>query len=126
MTGTLLALLRFKHSVLAEIRNRGGSPKPKWVGKMVQHGAVIQMDSYRPSLPQSVDPLEHLYQLERDLEASERRNIAALEDMARRIGALEEQVSSMNTGLSQTSVHLEREVLALAERLQMLENTKAA
>lgn len=84
------------------------------------------MDSYRPSLPQSVDPLEHLYQLERDLEASERRNIAALEDMARRIGALEEQVSSMNTGLSQTSVHLEREVLALAERLQMLENTKAA
>lgn len=84
------------------------------------------MDSYRPSMPQSVDPLEHLYQLERDLEASERRNAAVIEDIARRLDTLEKQVSSLNAGLNQTSVQLEREVLALAERIASLENTKAA
>lgn len=93
---------------------------------MLQYGDVVSMDSYRSTLPRTVNPLEHLYMLERELEAAERRTTSMIEDLTRRLDQLETRVSSISQGAESASRKLELEIVALSDRLFSLEGTRAA
>lgn len=93
---------------------------------MYGYGEVVNMTSYRHGLPQTTDPLEQLYKLERDLEASEQRTASLIAELSKRLEALETTVASINSRVGVSSRQLEREVLALAERIASLEDRRAA
>ncbi|MEX2455203.1 MAG: hypothetical protein WD470_10895 [Rhodospirillaceae bacterium] len=84
------------------------------------------MSSYRVNPVHSADPLEHLYLLERRLDAAERRAASMLDDLSRRLGNLETRVSDIGENSEVRSRKLELDVLALHARLASLENTPAA
>ncbi|MGB0632309.1 MAG: hypothetical protein ACPGRZ_16585 [Alphaproteobacteria bacterium] len=79
------------------------------------------MDSYRASVPQTSDPLEFLYKLERDLELSERKTVSLIEDLAKRLDLLETRVSSISERVDHSNRQIEKDVIALADRLHSLE-----
>lgn len=84
------------------------------------------MDSYRSGMPRTVNPLEHLYMLEREIEAAERRTSSMIEDLARRLDRLESRVSSVSEGVEHANRKLELEIVALSDRLHSLEGNRAA
>lgn len=94
--------------------------------RVVQYGEVVEMSSYRSGIPQVADPLEHIYKLERELEMAEKRTASMIEDLARRLAQLETRMSAVTQGLDQSSRKLEREIVALSDRLTTLEIDKAA
>tara|TARA_R110000787_G_scaffold26560_1_gene74207 strand:- start:250 stop:531 length:282 start_codon:yes stop_codon:yes gene_type:complete len=93
---------------------------------MVQYAAVSDIANYRIGVPQSVDPLEHLYRLERDMDAAERRTMEMIRGLSERLDSLETRVSSLDRNMSGVSRQLETELVALAERIASLETGLAA
>lgn len=93
---------------------------------MTGYGEVVFMTNYRQTLPQPTDPLEHLYKLERDLEAAEQRTASLIDELTRRLEALESTVSSINSQVGDSSRQLERDILNLAQRIATLEKDRAA
>tara|TARA_R110000868_G_scaffold266660_1_gene525985 strand:+ start:23866 stop:24120 length:255 start_codon:yes stop_codon:yes gene_type:complete len=80
------------------------------------------MSSYRSGLPQSVDPLAHLYNLEREMENAERRTASMIDELARRLDSLEMKVSTVSENLEGVNRELEQKVVALARRVNSIEN----
>ena len=89
---------------------------------LVALSEVVHMDSYRANLPQSADPFEYLHKLERDLAISEQRTATLVEDLAKRLDLLETRVSSMTERFDVANRQIEKDVMALADRLNTLEN----
>lgn len=81
---------------------------------------VVHMDSYRASVPQISDPLEYLHKLERDLAMSEQKTASLVEDLEKRLDLRETRVSSMMERFDVASRQIERDVIALADRLHAL------
>ena len=79
------------------------------------------MDSYRASVSQISDPLEYLHKLERELAMSEQKTASLVEDLAKRLDLLETRVSSMTERFYVANRQIERDVIALADRLHALE-----
>ena len=75
--------------------------------------------------PGRLDPIEHLYRLERDLAQAERRTSEILADLTGRLADLEDQVSRLSTRTANGSRALERDLFALAKRVEQLEKKTA-
>lgn len=93
---------------------------------MSAYGEVLDMAGYRPDLAHGADPLEHLFKLESDLEAAEQRTATMIAELFRRLEDLEARVSSLGNRVDDSSRQLEREVVALADRIASLEKSRAA
>lgn len=89
-------------------------------------GDVLEMNSYRVNSVLSANPLEHLYMLERQLDASERRTASMLGDLVRRLDHLEMRVSSIEENSEIANRKLELDIAVLHDRLASLERTLAA
>ena len=88
---------------------------------LVAFSEVVHMGSYRASVPQLSDPLVYLHKLERDLAMSEQKTASLLEDLAKRLDLLENRVTSMTERFDVATRQIERDVIALADRLHTLE-----
>ena len=88
---------------------------------LVALSEVVNMDTYRANLPQPADPLEYLYRLERDLEQSEQKTASMIEELSKRLDLLETRVSSITERFDHANRQIEKDVIALADRLQNLE-----
>lgn len=93
---------------------------------VVAYKEVVDMASYRANLPQALNPLEQLYKLERDLEIAEQRTASMIEELAYRMDLLETRVSSVSERLDSVNRQLELDIVALAERVNAIENDRAA
>lgn len=97
---------------------------------MNAYGNVVNMQNYMQNygqtLPQVADPIEHLYMLERELDAAEKRTASMIGDLAARLDMLEDQVSESTRKNEAVSRELELEVVALANRINTLEVARAA
>tara|TARA_R110002051_G_scaffold25375_1_gene62027 strand:- start:583 stop:870 length:288 start_codon:yes stop_codon:yes gene_type:complete len=89
---------------------------------VVAYTQPVDMSSYRSGLPQSVDPLAHLYNLEREMENAERRTASMIDELARRLDSLEMKVSTVSENLEGVNRELEQKVVALARRVNSIEN----
>ncbi len=89
---------------------------------VVAYNHPVDMSSYRPGVPQSVDPLAHLYNLEREMENAERRTASIIDDLARRLDRLETKVSTVSESLEGANRALEQKVVALAHRVNSFED----
>ena len=88
---------------------------------LVALSEVVHMGSYRASVPQISDPLEYLHKLERDLTMSEQYTASLVEDLAKRLELLETRVTSMTERFDVENRQIERDVIALADRLHTLD-----
>ena len=88
---------------------------------VVAFSEVVHMGSNRASVPQISDPLEYLHKLERDLAMFEQKTASLVEDLAKRLDLLETPVSSMTERFYVANRQIERDVIALADRLHTLE-----
>lgn len=89
---------------------------------VVAYNQPIDMTSYRASVPQPVDPLAHLYNLERELDNAERRTASMIDDLARRLDNLELKVVAVGERFEDVNRQLERNVVSLADRINSIEN----
>ena len=81
------------------------------------------MDSYRTNVPQTADPLEYLHRLEKELELSERETASLVEEIAKRLELPETRVSSMGERFDFANRQIEKVVIALADRLNILKGS---
>lgn len=79
------------------------------------------MSSYRANVPQPVDPLAHLYNLERELENAERRTASVIEDLVRRLDRLEQKVSTVGEQFEGMNRQLEQKIVSLTLRVDSIE-----
>jgi hypothetical protein len=82
----------------------------------------VDMTTYRASVPQPVDPLAHLYNLERELENAERRTASMIDDLARRLDNLELKVVTIGERFEVANRQLERSLVSLAARINTIDN----
>lgn len=71
--------------------------------------------------PQHIDPMTYLYSLEREMELSERRTASMMEDLAQRLDTLEDKVADVGGRFETINRHLEKAVIALAQRVNSIE-----
>ncbi len=77
---------------------------------------------HRPHVPsQHVDPMTHLYNLEREMEMSERRTASMLDDLVQRLDSLENKVEDVSGRFETINRQLEKAVVALAQRVNSVE-----
>jgi len=89
---------------------------------VVAYNQRTEMTSYRNNVPQPVDPLAHLYNLERELDESERRTASIIDDLAKRLDNPENKVSTVSDRFESINRHLEQAVVTLAERVRSIED----
>ncbi len=87
--------------------------------------AVFEIQQYRQAPQQTVDPIEHLYRLERDLASAERRTTEMLAELTERLSELENRVSHISERSDEGSRRIERDLVALAGRVEQLEKKTA-
>lgn len=88
---------------------------------VVAYNQPTNMTPYHQAgLPQQVDPLAHLYNLEREMENAERRTASIIEDLVKRLDKLEQKVVSVDSGFSAVSRQLEQKVVSLAQRVNAM------
>ena len=93
---------------------------------LVEYHEVVDMAAYRANLPQTVDPISHLYKLEQDLMASEQETAKLINALSQRLDLLETRVSSMTQHFDNANRQLERDVVSLAQRVARFEETQVA
>lgn len=89
---------------------------------VVAYNQQTGMTSYRSNVPQPVDPLAHLYNLERELDESERRTASMIDDLAKRLDNLENKVSTVSERFESINRQLEQAVVSLAHRVRSMED----
>jgi len=89
---------------------------------VVAYNQRTEMTSYRSNVPQPVNPLAHLYNLERELDESARRTASMTDDLAKRIDNLEVKVSKVSNRFEDINRQLEQAVVMLAERVGSMED----
>ena len=89
---------------------------------VVAYNQRTEITSYRSNVPQPVDPLAHLYNLERELDESERRTATMIDDHAKRIDNLEVKVSQVSNRFEGINCQLEQAVVMLAKRVGSMED----
>jgi len=89
---------------------------------VVAYNQRTEMTSYRSNVPQPVDPLAHLYNLERELDESERRTASMIDDLTKRLDNLENKVSTVSDRFENINRQLEQAVVLLAERVRSFED----
>lgn len=97
---------------------------------VVSYNQPTSLTSYRTNLtshysqtaPQHVDPMTYLYNLEREMEISERRTASMMEDLAQRLDTLEDKVASVSGRFETINRQLEKAVVALANRVNTMES----
>ena len=72
--------------------------------------------------PQHVDPKVYLYNLEREIEMSERRTASVMNDLAQRLDNMEAKVTHVSGRFDTVNCQLEKAVVALADRVNQMEN----
>lgn len=97
---------------------------------VVSYNQPTNLTSYRTSLapteqthaaPQHLDPMIHLFNLEREMEISERRTASMMEDLAQRIDSLEVKVDNVSERFETINRQLEKAVISLAQRINTIE-----
>lgn len=81
------------------------------------------MTSYRSNVPQQVDPLAQLNNLERELEIAERRTASMIDDLARRLDNLELKVATVSNRFGDMNRELEKKVVSLAQRVNSIDSS---
>lgn len=98
---------------------------------VVSYNQPTNLTSYRTSLaaaeqthaaPQYVDPMTYLFNLEREMEISERRTASLMEDLAGRLNSLEDKVTNVSGRFETINRQLEKAVIALAQRVNTMED----
>ena len=100
---------------------------------VVSYNQPTNLTSYRTDLtshhghtaPQHVDPMTYLYNLEREIEMSERRTASMMEELAGRLDSLEDKVASVSGRFDTINRELEKAVIALAHRVNTMESGDA-
>jgi soluble P-type ATPase len=110
----------------AQFAGAGSQIEGRSLMSVVAYKEVIDMASYRENLPQTVNPLEQLYKLERDLKIAERRTASMIEELAHRMDLPDTRVSSVSERLDSVNRRLEIDIDALAGRVNAIENDRAA
>ena len=83
-------------------------------------------DVTRPQYPSDSlqrDPMVYLYDLDREIEMSERRTASMMEELARRLDHLESKVTNVSWRFDTINRQLEKAVVELAKRVNMMEST---
>ena len=71
---------------------------------------------------QHVDPMVYLYNLEREIEISECRTASVMKDLAQRLDNMEAKVTHVSGRFDTVNRQLEKAVVALAHRVNQMEN----
>lgn len=87
---------------------------------VVAYNHPHHLTPYQASVPQHVDPLSYLYNLEREMENAERRTATIIEDLVKRLDNLETRVSAVSSGFNSVSRQLEQKVVSLAQRVDTM------
>lgn len=70
---------------------------------------------------QHVDPMTYLYNLEHEMEMSERRTASMMKDLTERLYTLEDKVEKVGGRFETINRQLEKAVIALAQRVNSIE-----
>ena len=97
---------------------------------VVSYNQPTNLTSYRTNLTsrqshngaQHVDPMTFLYNLEREMEISERRTASMLDDLAHRLDRLEDKVEDVSGRFDTINRQLEKAVVTLAQRVNSMED----
>jgi hypothetical protein len=84
-----------------------------------------RMDLTQPqyqNASQHVDPMVYLYNLEREIEISECRTASVMNDLAQRLDNMEAKVTHVSGRFDTVNRQLEKAVVALAHRVNQMEN----
>ena len=96
---------------------------------VVSYNQPTSLTSYRTNLTphqshvssQHADPMTYLYNLEREMEMSERRTASMLDDLVQRLDNLENKVEDVSGRFETVNRQLEKAVVALAQRVNSVE-----
>jgi hypothetical protein len=89
------------------------------------HATISNLQQFLPVTQQAANPLEHLCRLERELAQAEQRTSKILSELTDRLDDLEDRVSPMSVRTGNGSRTIERDLVALADRVALLEKAKA-
>ena len=97
---------------------------------VVSYNQPTNLTSYRTNLTsrqsqngaQHADPMTFLYNLEREMEISERRTASMLDDLAHRLDRLEDKVEDVSGRFDTINRQLEKAVVTLAQRVNSMED----
>lgn len=99
---------------------------------VVSYNQPTSLTSYRTNLAtqqphapapmQHVDPMMHLYNLEHQMEMAERRTASMMDDLVKRLDSLEDKVSNVSGRFENINRQLEKAVVALAQRVNSIED----
>lgn len=99
---------------------------------VVSYNQPTSLTSYRtnlatqqPPAPASmhhVDPMTYLYNLEHQMEMSERRTATMMDDLVKRLDGLENKVTTVSDRFENINRQLEKAVIALAQRINSIED----
>lgn len=70
---------------------------------------------------QHADPMTYLYNLEHEMEMSERRTASMMNDLVQRLDTLEDKVAKVGGRFETINRQLEKAVIALAQRVNSME-----
>lgn len=87
---------------------------------VVAYNQSHNVTPYSSGVPQHIDPLSHLYNLEREMENAERRTASMIDDLVKRLDNLEIKVSTVSAGINNVSRELEQKVVSLAQRVNAM------